>query len=459
MARASFALACLLLAGVAIAVPIPSVGDSASDEITSLPGLTNKLAFRQYAGYVSVDDAHGRNLFYWFTEAETNPATAPLVLWLNGGPGCSSVSGFFTENGPFLVQSDGATIALNDHAWNKVANVLWLESPAGVGFSYSDTRSDYNTNDLLTAQDAYRFLQNWLERFPQYRNSPFFITGESYAGHYIPNLAKQILDANANGTEKVINLKGFAAGNALTNEPDDFNAPMTFFYTHALISPQDYKAAFDACKGDFTSSDATCQDLVNKATQTVGDIDNYGIYEDICTAGKVRGHTQASLLRAKYFASRRQSANLKEMPYTPPCIDDYVQTYINRADVKTAIHAKTSISWSQCTGSINYDFNHGSMLPLYPQFFDAKLRVLIYSGDTDGVLPTVGTEGWLARLPITVTKAWQPWTGSDGQVAGYVTYYDKLTFLTIKGAGHMVPEFRPIHALDFLTKFLNGTPY
>lgn len=93
---------------------------------------------------------------------------------------------------------------------NAVANVIFLESPAGVGFSYSNTSSDYITGDTKTAADAYTFLVNWLERFPEYKTRDFYITGESYAGHYVPQLADLILQNNKITNQTVINLKGIA---------------------------------------------------------------------------------------------------------------------------------------------------------------------------------------------------------------------------------------------------------
>lgn len=98
-----------------------------------------------------------------------------------------------------------------------VANVLFLESPAGVGFSYSNTSSDYeNVGDKRTAEDSYAFLVNWLERFPQYKNSDFFITGESYAGHYVPQLAYTIIAQNKITNQTKINLKGIAVSSSLS---------------------------------------------------------------------------------------------------------------------------------------------------------------------------------------------------------------------------------------------------
>lgn len=154
------------------------------DRITELPGQPENVEFAQYSGYITVNQQAGRALFYWLTEAPKNPSSKPLVLWLNGGPGCSSVAyGAAEELGPFHIRSDGKTLYLNPYAWNKMANILFLESPAGVGFSYTNTSSDLQTSgDKRTAEDAYVFLINWLERFPQYKYRDFYIAGESYAG-------------------------------------------------------------------------------------------------------------------------------------------------------------------------------------------------------------------------------------------------------------------------------------
>ncbi|KAL2936465.1 Serine carboxypeptidase-like 29 [Bienertia sinuspersici] len=117
------------------------------DRINSLPGQNFDVEFAQYSGYVTVNEEFGRSLFYWFIEAVEDPSSKPLLLWLNGGPGCSSIAlGEAEEIGPFHIQKDGKTLYLNPYSWNKVANILFLDSPAGVGFSYSNTTSDFQTN-------------------------------------------------------------------------------------------------------------------------------------------------------------------------------------------------------------------------------------------------------------------------------------------------------------------------
>ncbi|XP_075076926.1 serine carboxypeptidase-like 40 [Nicotiana tabacum] len=179
------------------------------DWIKKLPGQP-PIKFQQYGGYVTVNESAGRALYYYFTEAE-NSKSLPLLLWLNGGPGCSSIAfGAMEELGPFRVHSDGKTLYSNRYAWNLTANVLFLESPAGVGFSYTNTSSDFNsTGDKKTTNDYVVFLLNWLERFPEYKNRDFYISGESYASHYVPQLAHAILHLNKRANKTLINLKGF----------------------------------------------------------------------------------------------------------------------------------------------------------------------------------------------------------------------------------------------------------
>ena len=159
-----------------------------------------------------------------------------------GGPGCSGLIGFFTEQGPFRPNSD-LTLSLNKYAWNLIANIVFMEIPCGVGYSYSHSTVDYDNSDEGTAIDNYIFLQQFFRRFPEYLNHDMYLISESYGGHYIPTLAKTIIDNNNNnnnnnriGIFPNLNFKGFALGNPLTNYFSGPPAQYSTYWGHQLIT-------------------------------------------------------------------------------------------------------------------------------------------------------------------------------------------------------------------------------
>lgn len=199
----------------------PTTLEPSADEVTSLPGWDGALPSRQFSGYLGV--GKHKQLHYWLVEAESGAGAAPLVLWLNGGPGCSSLDGFIYEHGPFRTDpADPTKLVKFPQTWAKVANMLYLEAPAGVGFSYSTdpacdatpTCSDYKTDDDQTAKDSAEALQAFFVKFPRLAKGPLFITGESYAGVYVPTLAEAILSLVDQGAWKGAALTGLAVGNA-----------------------------------------------------------------------------------------------------------------------------------------------------------------------------------------------------------------------------------------------------
>ncbi|ETV91952.1 hypothetical protein H310_13601 [Aphanomyces invadans] len=215
----------------AMSVVVAVVAASSSPhKISSLPGYNDAkpINFDQYAGHMALP-SNGQKMFYWHVESESSPSTDPLVLWLNGGPGCSSLTGFFGELGPFVVQSD-LSVKRNPYAWNRKTNMVFLESPGGVGFSQRVNETLY-TDDYTTAR-AYEFLEQFFELYPTYKNRDFYVTGESYAGIYVPYLVhKLVKDPIAN-----VKLTGFAIGNAYTDSASDAGSYIDYFYSHALIS-------------------------------------------------------------------------------------------------------------------------------------------------------------------------------------------------------------------------------
>lgn len=131
-----------------------------------------------YSGYLkTLSDSRKLHYIMIYSESKT-PALDPLVMWLNGGPGCSSLLGMLQEIGPYLVgnnYTDGMPLTRNPYSWTRNANVVFLESPAGVGYSIN-TDHNYKYTDENTADDAYAALKDLLTtKFPNFRNSKFFV--------------------------------------------------------------------------------------------------------------------------------------------------------------------------------------------------------------------------------------------------------------------------------------------
>ncbi|MQL92251.1 hypothetical protein Taro_024881 [Colocasia esculenta] len=450
---AGVSISFLLLALSLQAAGVSGTEQQACDRITALPGQP-PVAFAQFSGYVTVHKRHGRALFYWLTEAATDAPRKPLLLWLNGGPGCSSVAyGASEEIGPFRINRTGSSLFLNKYSWNREANLLFLESPAGVGFSYANTSKDLKTSgDKRTAQDALVFLLRWMQRFPQYRHRDFYIAGESYAGHYVPQLAKRIVEYNKAFSNPVINLRGFMVGNAVTDNHYDRIGTVTYWWTHSMISDKTYRTILAHCNFTEAKNTPQCNSALDYAADhEFGDIDQYSIYTPVCAA--MAGNATRKL--------RLRGTLLRRRPYGyDPCTESYAERYYNRRDVQEAMHANTTgipYKWTACSDVLikNWGDAEFSMLPTYKELMAAGLRIWVFSGDTDSVVPVTATKFSLNHLNLTLKIPWYPWY-SGRQVGGWTEVYEGLTFATVRGAGHEVPLFQPERAFILLESFLAG---
>lgn len=388
----------------------PSAVHVVADKITELPGQPN-VGFEQFSGYVTVDakKQKQRALFYYFAEAETDAASKPLVLWLNGGPGCSSLGvGAFSENGPF--RPSGEFLVKNDCSWNKVANMLYLETPIGVGFSYSADFSSYKSvNDKITARDNLVFLRRWFSKYPQYKSRSLFITGESYAGHYIPQLAQLMLQFNKK--EKLFNLKGIALGNPVLDYATDFNARAEYLWSHGLISDTTYKMFSSSCnysryvseynRGSISSICSMVMNQVSRETSRF--VDKYDVTLDVCIS---------SVLAQSKVLSPQQIPETVDV-----CVEDETVNYLNRRDVQKALHARLIgvRKWDVCSNIVEYELLDLEVptISIVGKLIKAGLPVLVYSGDQDSVIPLTGSRslvhGLAKELDLKTTVPYRVW--------------------------------------------------
>jgi serine carboxypeptidase-like clade 1 len=471
----SLLLSSLLLSGVDAAVE--------SDKVTTLPGYQGNLPSTHYSGYMPVGDLSGTpgHLHYWFIESESAPSEDPVVLWLNGGPGSSSLIGLLTENGQIVTNDDSLLnpidgvpqVYYNKYSWSASANMLYLESPKGVGFSYCDeatSTAQCVNDDTTTSQDAYEFLVNWFAAFPEYKSNKFYITGESYAGIYIPMMMDQLTQDVLHAK---INLVGSAIGNGCWgntvgtcafSSPEAQQISAAFYFGHGMYS-QTLRTAIDEACGDFTSMPPKCLKQLSLMNEEIGNFDIYNIYDECGRDDRRRLKSSESSLMGAFELMSQQTVTVetadsfKVSAGYGQALNGYqcgaesaMDAWLAEPSVVEALHVKAG------TSGMKYDKTATDMRPLYAQLID-QYQMLIYSGDTDGCVPYVGTETWTRGLNYSVTEDWHQWMGKPDDVhslhkAGYAVTYDKFQFITVNGAGHMVPQFQPGFAKTMFEKFL-----
>ncbi|XP_024031005.1 serine carboxypeptidase II-2-like isoform X2 [Morus notabilis] len=425
------------------------------DRVEKLPGQNFIVSFEHYSGYVTVNEESGRALFYWFFEAVEDPASKPIVLWLNGGPGCSSIAyGEAEEIGPFHIKPDAKTLYLNPHSWNQVANILFIDSPVGVGFSYSNTSSDLLSNgDKRTAKDNLECLLKWFERFPQYKGRDFYITGESYAGHYVPQLSQAIVRHNSATKDTTINLKGYMVGNALTDDRNDHLGAFQFMWSAGLISDQTYKLLNLLCDSQsFVHTSNSCDEILDIAYEELGNIDPYSIYTPTCPANVSQSN---QLLKRMHMVGRISQKY-------DPCTEKHSIVYFNQPEVQTALHVDPDHApskWDPCSILVNRSWKDSptTVLDIYHELIHSGLRIWVFSGDTDAIIPITSTRYSIDALELPTVSPWRSWY-DDGEVGGWTQEYEGLTFVSVRGAGHEVPLHKPKQALTLIKSFLSGSP-
>ncbi|KAL2649986.1 hypothetical protein R1flu_018114 [Riccia fluitans] len=467
-------------------------------KITSLPGFDGEFRSAHYGGYVTVDEANGRQLYYYFVTSESKTAAEdPLVVWLNGGPGCSSFDGFIYEHGPFEFQPAAADtempkLTVNVHSWSKISNILYVDSPAGVGLSYSKVKEDYRTGELKTAADLHKFILKWIELYPEYKSNPLYVTGESYGGVYVPTFSRNIAEGIEAGVKPVLNFKGYAIGNGVTDIKVDGNAIVPFAHGMGLISDDLYERAVKACGGNYwnVTVSSACDSYLDAIDEDLKDINIYDILEPcyhkpqtveisplhsrLPRSFRKLGETERRLPVRKRIFGRAWPLWLRRVEgrvptwgelgddVEVPCTDDRVaNAWLNDPAVRKAIHAssiKEIGDWELCTDKIVFYSDAGSMIPIHKNLTQKGYKALIYSGDHDMCVPYTGSEAWTSAMGYKIVDRWRPWF-VGGQVAGFTQgYANKLTFATIKGAGHTVPEYKPREALTFLKRWLADKP-
>jgi carboxypeptidase C (cathepsin A) len=450
----------------------------AGDRILSLPGWPGALPSPQYSGYLDLPGGR-KHLHYWFIGSEgADAAAAPVTVWLNGGPGCSSLDGLVYEHGPFRFDAaDPTKLVRFNYTWAKRSNLLYLEAPVGVGFSYSDDPADYNCTDDTTALDNLHAVEQFYALFPEFKANDLFLTGESYAGVYVPTLAEAIVQAIEAGTYTGAPLKGIAVGNGCTGTKigvcggarTKYDAEF-FAKSTAMLGPTLQAEIMENCDWSRPQTISTaCQQSVDKMGPLLDRINLYNVYGECISgdsgSGNVRHKAPVSHLK-NLISVDAEGARVRG---PDACIDSIeASNYINQAALQKAIHVKPiAYRWKTCGSVPGWQYTSTrENLPrdTYPLLIQ-HMRVVIYNGDWDACVPWTDNQAWTRDMGYPAKDPWHPWTfdnldDTGVQVGGYAINYQvpagahNFTFITVRGGRHEVPETAPKRAFSMFSRLI-----
>ncbi|KAK2445478.1 serine carboxypeptidase [Trifolium repens] len=443
---------------------------SESNIVKFLPGFQGPLPFLLETGYIEVSENESdenAEVFYYFIESENNPMEDPLLLWLTGGPGCSAFSGLVFEIGPITFINDEyngslPNLALRPHSWTKVSNIIFLDLPAGTGFSYPKTEAALQQSTWKLVHNAHQFLRKWLNDHPKFLSNEVYIAGDSYSGLPVPIIVQEISYGNDDSLQPWINLQGYILGNPLTT-PKDENYHIPFSHGMALISDELYQSLEKNCRGQYTNIDSQnvfCLKDFQSYTETISRIYKAYILEPNCefdSVGGIEVPWRTPLIDKVHHTIFSSSLTMSPLN----CRTDayFLSIYwANDDNVRKALHIrKGSIGeWNRCNYDIPFKQEILDSFPYHANLSRKGFRSLIYSGDHDMLIPFLATQAWIRSLNYSIVDDWRQWYFND-QVAGYTrTYSNRMTYATVKGGGHTAPEYKPEECLAMFSRWISN---
>ncbi|PVU98688.1 hypothetical protein BB559_001379 [Furculomyces boomerangus] len=418
---------------------------------------------KTYSGYLDIGD--NKHFFFWFFEAKSKRKDAPLLLWLNGGPGCSSLLGLFTELGPCRVNEHGNDTIPNNYSWNDDAHVIFLDQPLNVGFSHGSDAFD----SFTAGEDVFAFLQLFTHLFPDYSSGKLHVFGESYGGHYVPAVAKAIMDnnekiANKNKREdsilKQLPLESIGIGNGLVDVLEQYK------YYGKMACNSSYPPVLSQQECDkIDSFYSTCSTFINacyKYNNTLACLPST-IY---CNNNMM---TPYNIVGLNPYDVRLKCEG-KTLCY--PILGS-LYTYLNRPEVIKELGSDTD-TFELCSQEVQRGFllNGDWMKPYMheiPRLLESGVRVLVYAGDADWICNWYGNKAWVLNLPWsgkdkinnTPDLTWESYNAASSKSvsSGEHRTFGPFTFLRVFEAGHMVPYDQPEASLDMINRWLNNKSF
>ncbi|XP_076004674.1 putative serine carboxypeptidase CPVL isoform X2 [Genypterus blacodes] len=408
--------------------------------VGKLPGAN----VESYAGYLTVNKQFNSNLFFWFFPAHMAKWDgAPVLLWLQGGPGGTSMFGLFVEHGPYVVYKN-LTVGFRDFAWTSRYSVLYIDNPVGTGFSFTDDDRGFAQDQDDVGRDLYSALTQFFQMFPEFQSNEFYATGESYAGKYVPAISYYIHKNNPSAKVK-INLKGMAIGDGLCDPEVMLGGYAEFMYQTGMI---------DELQKQYVIQQT---DLGVQLIQAKKWVEAFQVFDSLLN-GDLTAYPS-------FFQNATGCTNyFNYMSCQEPEDQGYFSQFVTLSGVRQSIHVGnlTFHDGSQVEKHLLQDVMK-SIKPWLGVLMD-NYRVLMYSGQLDVIvaaplterfLPTVNWSG-AADFKTAPRFHWkvQP---TDTEVAGYVRQVKEFYQVIIRGGGHILPYDQPARSFDMIDRFLSTT--
>ncbi|KAG2126279.1 Alpha/Beta hydrolase protein [Suillus clintonianus] len=432
---------------------------------TSIP-LVDFDVGPSWAGLLPISNSPNetRQLFFWFFPPGPEGSLDDLIFWTNGGPGCSSLRGLLEENGPFSWSLGQARPTVNEHSWTNLSSVLWVEQPVGTGFSQGVPNAQ-NEDDV--AAQLVGFLQQFLEVFSELQGKKFYLSGESYAGVYVPYIANYIYE---NPTLLDLSLQGIWINDPL----------ISWLVVQQEIPAVDFVNKY---AGLFSFNQTFTKYLEKKAAKCnyTGYMDKYVTYPPTglfpLPGGSINPVDGCDVWQDIFDAALiiNPAFNIYRIWDTYPILWDvlgfpgsFAQTqspiYFNQTDVKIAIHAPVNTDWMDCT-NINVFPNGDSSLPpaftVLPSVIEKSQRSVIVHGLADFILIADGARIAIQNMTWGGLQGFQTPIAKDSFIVDGVGAFGtmhserKLTYYEVVLSGHMVPQFAPVASFQIM-QYLMG---
>lgn len=387
-----------------------------------------------YAGHLELNSTIEESYFFWKFIKPSSDFNR-TIIWLNGGPGCSSMDGALMESGPLRV-GDNEQLYMNKGSWHKVADIVFVDQPGGTGFS---TTKDYDKDLNKVGDDFIVFLEKYFEVFPEDLNKELYIAGESYAGQYIPFIADKLYKSNK---EFQKNLKGLLIGNGWI-APNIQSLSYIPYLLDVGILHQD-----DEFMPKLLKQQEHCQNLLNNAANQ----DKFSIIECENILTRILQYT-----RDKSAPKDQQCINMYDIGLKdsypscgmnwPPDLK-YVQPYLQKDEVVESLNLNISkiTKWRECDGDVSKFLTNKNIKPsfnLLPSLLE-KVEIMLFNGGHDiicnnrGVLDLIDRLDWGGSKGFTQDTEEFVWK-YDGDLTGTVKSSKNLTFVDVYNSSHMVP--------------------